>query len=117
MVAAGRIPPKTSQWDCRDLTPTGDVGHVDAGADHIAEHRSRLIESDFDAAQRFSSLRADVVSRSRTGCPGHRYVRPDPDRAGIADGRLEIGSGRDKDAVDRHPAKLGERHRLRSRIS
>jgi len=79
--------------------------------------RVRTTSLSLDAAQRFSSLGADVISRSRAGCPGYGDVWTDPDRAGIADGRLEIGSGRDKDAVDRHPAKLGQRHRLRSRIS
>jgi hypothetical protein len=44
-------------------------------------------------------------------------VWADPDGAGIADGRLEIGSGRDKNAAGRHSAKLGQWHRRRRRIS
>ena len=63
MVAAGRMSPKTSEWTARDLTPTGNVGHIDARADHVAERRSRLLESDLDAAQSFSRLGADVTGR------------------------------------------------------
>ena len=85
-----------------DLAPPRNIGHVDAGTDHVGKCRARLPESNFDAAQSVSGLGGYVAGRSRAGRSGHRHVWADPYRARVTDHRFEVGSGRDDGAAGRH---------------
>lgn len=67
-----------------DLAPAGNIGHIDAGTDHVGQSCAGLSERNLDAAQSVSRLSGDIIAAA--GRSGHHHEWPDAYRARVADG-------------------------------
>src|SRR5262245_24221197 len=79
----------------------GDVHHVHARPNHIAELGAGVLKRRLDVLHRLTRLRGSVIVTDnlavRAGCrrPRHVDVRAESNGAGVADDRLPRGAGRD----------------------
>lgn len=84
MLVTGRILPKACACTFADLAPAGNIGHIDAGTDHVGQSCAGLSERNLDAAQSVSRLSGDIIAAA--GRSGHHHEWPDAYRARVADG-------------------------------